>query len=146
MHCVVSRIRCWFLVGGILGIVCANLAVTQDPKQQPPASPSTVDNVPPDDSIMRAIRERAVIVPANPSLVSENRPAASRKTHDRWRIGERLLRQARIMERDAESLEQLGDVEIAESLRQLAASIRQQVVRMLQVADKPKEEGRANIP
>lgn len=145
MHCVASRIRHWAFMYGILGIV-ANLALAQDPNQQPPTPPSILDTIPPDDPIMRAIRERAGIVPANSSLVAETRPAASRKTPNRWRIAERLLRQARFMERDADSLEQLGDVEIAKSLRQLASSARLQVVRMLQVAEKPMEENRTNLP
>lgn len=95
-----------------------------------------------DDPIMRAILERAVLTPNKTPNTSETLSKPSGKVADRWRIAERLLRQARILERDAESLQQLGDTDAADALRQLAATTREQVVRILPQTAKPLEEKR----
>jgi hypothetical protein len=146
MYRFLSRVCFLASFSSVLLTACAMTGLAQDLAQQPPAPLPITDTIPPDDPIMKAIRERAVIAPAKPSSFSETHPKISRKSSDRWRIVERLLRQARIMARDAESLEQLGDAESAEALTQLATSLRQRVVRMLQVAEKPLEEKDTTIP
>jgi len=158
----------------VVCIVIVSISSMQGTAQDPPTGtlnkakesapiPKTLADVPSDDPIMKAIRERAALAPAkglNASNASEasspsdrksadrksaDRKSADRKSagpssSDRWRIAERLLRQARIMERDAESLEQLGDTDAADAIRQLVATTREQVVRILQSAPRPLEE------
>jgi hypothetical protein len=127
MHRAASRASRNITLGGALLLTCSLGTGAQDP-------PSSLQS---DDPIMQALRERAVIAPIQPGRLSENPTQPSRRPTDRWRMAERLLRQARILERDAKSLEQLGDAEIADSLRQLAAKTREQVLRILQNIDKP---------
>jgi hypothetical protein len=153
--------RTWRLVSVCSVIV--SISSMQGPAQDPPTGtlneakdsasiPKTLADVPSDDPIMKAIRERAALDPAkglnalNASEASSlaDRKSADRKSarlssSDRWRIAERLLRQARIMERDADSLEQLGDTDAADAIRQLVATTREQVVRILQSAPRPLE-------
>lgn len=104
--------------------------------------PNTLPDVSSDDPIMKAIRERAALVPANgpkPSNPSDTPSPVGRRSASRWHIAERLLRQARIMERDADSLDQLGDTDAADAIRQLAVTAREQVIRILQSTSKRLE-------
>lgn len=130
----------------LLLILASQCTIAQDPPAQAPAPllgqplpPETTPSaIPSDDPIMQALRERAVIAPEKSLFPSQPHSKPSRR-NDRWRIAERMLRHARIMERDADTLEQLGDVAIAESLRQLATATRHQVVRLLQASEIPVE-------
>lgn len=103
-------------------------------------APLSTSEVAPDDPIMQAIRERAAIASGKPTSPLSSRSKTSRKSADRWSVAERLLRQARIMERDADSFDQLGESEAANTLRQLAATTREKVAQMLQIAEKTVEE------
>jgi hypothetical protein len=154
---VMSRICRLFVVCSAIVSIGSLQGTAQDPpvgtlneaKESVPV-PNTPPDVSSDDPIMKAIRERAALVPANgpkPSNPSDTPSPATRRSASRWHIAERLLRQARILERDADSLEQLGDTDAADSLRQLAATTREQVIRILQTAAKPLDEKREpNLP
>jgi len=167
MLLVLSRTwRLVFLCSAIVSI-CSMQGTAQDlptetlteAKESAPV-PKALPDVPSDDPIMKAIQERAALVPAKgqkPSNTSDASSPTGRKSADRksagpsssgrWRIAERLLRQARIMERDADSLEQLGDTDAADAIRQLVATTREQVVRLLQSAPRPLEENlEPNLP
>jgi len=148
MHLFWSRSSRAVAVCGILLVAHALNAIAQAPPQEQPspALPSKSEIVSPDDPIMQALRERALIAPAPASSPSETHPQPVRKSADRWRVAERLLREARRIERDADSLEQLGHTDIAETLRQVAATTREQVVRILKVAEKPMEHRDSNRP
>jgi hypothetical protein len=146
MLLAVSRTCRLVLVCGAIVSIHAWQGIAQDPLPVP----ETQSEVSSDDPIMKAIQERAaLVVPAKGSSAwnpSKTPSPTRRKPADRWRIAERLLRQARIIERDADSLEQLDDGDAAEALRQLAVNIREQVVRILQTGAKPPEEKREQNP
>ena len=157
---VMSRICRLFVVCSAIVSIGSWQGTAQDPpvdtlneaKESVPV-PNTLHTLPDvssDDPIMKAIRERAALVPANgpkPSNPSDTPSPAGRRSASRWHIAERLLRQARILERDADSLEQLGDTDAADALRRLATTTREQVIRILQTAAKPLDEKREpNLP
>lgn len=127
--------------------VCSLYGIAQDPpvkkhseSQDSDPIPRVLSDVSVDDPIMQAIRERAGLAPAKTPKASNISSQPIRRSADRWRIAERLLRQARMLERDANSLDQLGDVEVASALRQIAVTTRAQAVRTLQATAKPVEE------
>lgn len=147
MHCVAIRISSLVTVYCAVLLTCCSFGNAQDPPVRDLRESQDSAAAPPDDPIMRAIQERAVLTPEKIPNASETRSKPPRKADDRWRIAERLLRQARIMERDAESLQQLGDADAANALRQLAATTREQVIRILQPAAQLLQEKREpNLP
>jgi hypothetical protein len=114
-----------------LFILCQQACISQEPpKLDTTPSEQSLPSIPADDPVMRAILERSLPIPL-PSTESSallTRPAG--KADARWRIAERLLRQARHMERDAESIETLGDEDTAMELRKIAQATRNQVLRL----------------
>jgi hypothetical protein len=148
LHLAIAiRIFSLVTVGSTVLLACSSFVHAQDPpvrdlrdSQDAAPIPRSLSAIPDDDPIMQAIRERAGLAPKKDSHQSDTSSQTVRKSADRWRIAERLLRQARMMERDANSLEQLGDLEAASALRQIVATTREQAVRTLQAAAKPVEE------
>ncbi|MCU0706769.1 MAG: hypothetical protein MUF23_00595 [Pirellula sp.] len=114
-----------------LFILCQQAGISQEPPKLDTApSEQSLPPIPADDPVMRAILERSLPIPLPSSESSALPPRPSGKADVRWRIAERLLRQARLMERDAESIEALGDQDTAMELRSIAQATRTQVLRL----------------
>lgn len=114
-------------------LVCQPLVLSQEPpKLEPPSTAPSATQIPADDPVMRAILERSLPLPIPPPSIESGSAQSVRsvKPDARWRIAERLLKQARLLERDAESIEALGDEDTAKELRKLAQGTRNQVLRL----------------
>lgn len=114
-----------------LVLVCQPIGLSQEPPklESNPSAPSA-SQLPVDDPVMRAILERSLPLPSPSTELGAVQSTRSAKADTRWRIAERLLKQARLLERDAESIEALGDEDTAIELRKLAQGTRTQVLRL----------------